>query len=450
MNRLTFLLLLVSFKNYSQVGINTITPNALFEIKSSNQISPSNTDGIIIPKVDVFPAINPTISQQGMLVYLTTVDGTRQPGFYYWDNAWNSFGWGLKGNGGTNPTSNFVGTTDDNDLIFKRNNVQSGLIGTTNTSFGLNALSTLNTGINNTAYGLNSLFSNTSGRWNIANGSNALYSNTTGSFNTSYGSNALYSNTDGFHNTACGFQSMYYNTTGFGNSTLGTSTLSRNTIGGNNVAIGNTSLTYNTTGDLNVGCGASALNNNRTGSRNTAIGSFALANSIAGENNVAIGANALSLATGSNNIGIGYNSIVPNAAGDNQVQIGNTSINYAGIQVAWSVTSDNRWKSNIQKSNLGLDFIKKLNPVSYIRNNDKNKKIEYGFIAQELEQTLNTSDAINNAIITKDDSGMYSVRYNDLLSPMVKAIQDQQKIIESQNKRIELLESKIKEIEEKL
>lgn len=72
---------------FAQVGINTTTPNAQLEIKSSDQTAPSNTDGILIPKVDVFPAINPTAVQQGMMVYLTTTSGTDLPGFYYWDNS---------------------------------------------------------------------------------------------------------------------------------------------------------------------------------------------------------------------------------------------------------------------------------------------------------------------------------------------------------------------------
>jgi trimeric autotransporter adhesin len=97
-----------------------------------------------------------------------------------------------------------------------------------------------------------------------------------------------------------------------------------------------------------------------------------------------------------------------------------------------------------------LDFIKKLNPVSYLRNNDANKKIEYGFIAQELEQSLNSSNASNNGMITVGDDGMYSVRYNDLLSPMVKAIQElevENQTLKTQNQE---LEKRLKAIEQKL
>lgn len=84
---LSVLLLFSTVSLLAQVGINTTTPNAQLEIKSSNESAPTNTDGLIIPKVNAFPAINPTAAQQGMMVYLTTTSGTDAPGFYYWDNA---------------------------------------------------------------------------------------------------------------------------------------------------------------------------------------------------------------------------------------------------------------------------------------------------------------------------------------------------------------------------
>ena len=59
--------------SFAQVGINTTTPNAVLDIRATSATAPTNTDGLLIPKVDVFPATNPTAAQQGMLVYLTTV-----------------------------------------------------------------------------------------------------------------------------------------------------------------------------------------------------------------------------------------------------------------------------------------------------------------------------------------------------------------------------------------
>jgi trimeric autotransporter adhesin len=77
------ILLLLTINCVAQVGINTTSPNAQLEIKSSNQATPDNTDGIIIPKIDAFPVINPTVAQQGMMVYLTTTVSGKLPGFYY-------------------------------------------------------------------------------------------------------------------------------------------------------------------------------------------------------------------------------------------------------------------------------------------------------------------------------------------------------------------------------
>ncbi|MBN8567967.1 MAG: hypothetical protein J0M25_14690, partial [Flavobacteriales bacterium] len=57
------------FTTFSQVGVNTTSPQAQLDIRSSNQSSPANTDGLLIPKIDAFPLTNPTSTQQGMMVY---------------------------------------------------------------------------------------------------------------------------------------------------------------------------------------------------------------------------------------------------------------------------------------------------------------------------------------------------------------------------------------------
>lgn len=84
--KLLLLWLLVSVCVKAQVGVNTASPNAQLDIRSSNQAAPANTDGVLIPKVDAFPATNPTVAQQGMLVYLNVASGGNPIGFYYWNN----------------------------------------------------------------------------------------------------------------------------------------------------------------------------------------------------------------------------------------------------------------------------------------------------------------------------------------------------------------------------
>lgn len=49
----------------TQVGINAVNPNASLEIEASNSLSPSNTDGLLVPRINTFPVINPTVNQNG-------------------------------------------------------------------------------------------------------------------------------------------------------------------------------------------------------------------------------------------------------------------------------------------------------------------------------------------------------------------------------------------------
>ena len=67
----------------AQVGINNVDPKGTLDITASNQATPSNTDGIIIPRIDAFPATDPGADQNSMLVYLTTTSGTNTLGYQY-------------------------------------------------------------------------------------------------------------------------------------------------------------------------------------------------------------------------------------------------------------------------------------------------------------------------------------------------------------------------------
>ncbi len=233
--------------------------------------------------------------------------------------------WGLSGNTGTNPATNFIGTADNNDVVFKRDNLSAGKLTTSNTSFGvgsLNANTTGNfntangadalrsntTGSLNTATGADALGSNTTGFDNTANGNSALFFNTTGSSNTANGRSALVYNTTGSSNTANGSAALAFNTTGFRNTANGANALRSNTIGNYNTANGRDALLFNTTGSDNTANGRSALSSNTTGSENTAIGVSALFNNTAGSGNVALGFQAGFQETGSNKLYIANTS----------------------------------------------------------------------------------------------------------------------------------------------
>jgi hypothetical protein len=282
--RISFLLLFLSTLTMAQVGVGTTSPNAQLDIQASNPISPASTDGILIPKIETFPAVDPGLSQQGMLVYLTTATVyktvNKTLGFYYWDNVtanWiqiqtgnSNFDWTTKGNLGTNPSTNFIGTTDNTDIVFKRNNVRAGFIGnpdtTTgnrNTSFGANALNPLGTGTRNVAIGTNVLPVNTIGQLNVAIGDQAMARNTTGQTNIAIGVGALNENLSGISNVAIGRNSSVKINADF-NTGVGLGTLRQNISGSYNVALG-ANAGYGVLGTNNIFVGAHA-GYNETGS----------------------------------------------------------------------------------------------------------------------------------------------------------------------------------------
>lgn len=127
---LTILACLITGFMFSQVGINNTNPQASLDITATDIANPSNEDGLLIPRINQFPTINPTVAQQAMLVFLTTTDGSNVPGYYYWNQpttTWlplggTSDGWSLTGNAGTNPTTNFLGTSDAQNFIVRTNN----------------------------------------------------------------------------------------------------------------------------------------------------------------------------------------------------------------------------------------------------------------------------------------------------------------------------------------
>lgn len=171
-------------------------------------------------------------------------------------------GWGLTGNSGTTPGTNFIGTTDGSGLMFKVSSVEAGYISPISpygVSYGIHSMPSLtNTGSGNSAFG-----------------SFSLRLNTTGGFNTGIGQSSLGSNVDGTYNTGVGFGTM-----SVGSSTVG----------------------------------------------NTAIGAYALGTTgFSGSNNTAIGygASTGNITTGSYNIVIGANADVPNVTADGQMNIGN-------------------------------------------------------------------------------------------------------------------------------
>lgn len=108
------------------VGINNPAPHAksLLDLTSTDKglLTPRMT---AVQRLAMFPAAD--ASGRGMLVYQT--DGAQ--GFYYYDGAvWSMLqsggaGWGLIGNTGTSPATDFLGTADNQPLVLRTNNAEA-------------------------------------------------------------------------------------------------------------------------------------------------------------------------------------------------------------------------------------------------------------------------------------------------------------------------------------
>lgn len=415
-----FICIFVSTLLSAQVGINTTDPHAQLEIKSSDQANPNNTDGILIPKVDAFPAINPTLDQDGMMVYLTTDIGTNLKGFYYWDNTnsvWKSIsgdnGWGLTGNAGTDAATNFIGTTDDTNLVFKRNNEKSGLISYYNTSFGNNTLSSITPigsvlGIGNSAFGSNSLSSITSGRDNTAVGFFALSSLTNSQGNTAIGTATLWRNTSGQSNTAIGTSSLGQNMIGSRNTGVGYLTL-YNSKADNNTALGHTSMYENTAGTENVAVGVSSLRTNTTGSYNVANGYQALYYNTTGVYNVAVGKDAMFLnTTGWRNSAFGSFSLYKNSTGNYNSAFGDSSL-YNNITGELNTANGNM----ALYANTTGSYNSAFGEHSLAQNTIGNYNSAFGSSSLTHNTTGSNNVAVGNQSLYDNDSGSKNVAFGD-------------------------------------
>ena len=256
------------------VGIGTTKPDqsAVLDISSS-------TKGLLMPRMSLQQRAAIQSPAQGLVIYQTDF----LSGFYFYDGTeWKAMtsqnnvagvdgDWSITGNAGTNPTSNFIGTSDGANLMFKSSGFVAGYLDGTNkhTTFGTNAGAAF---INTPA--------STVVQENVAIGHYALSSN----------------------NAVSGY-------TG---------------VGGNNVAIGNLSQYQSTSGSQNVSIGSIALRDVLSGNRNMAIGASSLAGLTSGNENVAIGIAALAGNNGSNNVAIGFQAGF-SETGSNKLYIANSN-----------------------------------------------------------------------------------------------------------------------------
>jgi len=240
--------------------------------------------------------------------------------------------------------------------------------------------------------------------------------------------------------------------------------------GTRNVVMGHVAHGKATTASKNCVVGHNGAFENITGSANTVLGYGAMWDNTQGDNNTAVGASAGNNTIGSNNTFLGvkagringlqaedylkYNyttclGVGSFASGDNQVVLGRLLVDNVrgGNYYNCADERDISIISEDESEMLGLDFISKLNPITYTyKNRDANLAddgpVHYGLIAQDVKSVLGSTDtAIVN--ISKDQQLLC---YSELIAPMIKSIQDLNTKISGFETKISELNTKISEL----
>lgn len=205
----------------------------------------------------------------------------------------------------------------------------------------------------------------------------------------------------------------------------------------------------------NSASGQAIVGDSSGGSGFLAYGVWGLTDSINGAgvraDNSTAGGTALSISgkistaakTGINGIAA-MNSVVPLT--DNTYTCGASGFSWAAIYstTALNVTSDKRVKKDVQDSDLGLEFINSLRPVSYklivgekklvkeatktqeaVYEEVQGQRTHYGLIAQEVKEALGEKDSAIWCLRDKDNNqSQQSLRYEELIAPLIKAVQE--------------------------
>jgi hypothetical protein len=303
--------------------------------------------------------------------------------------------WKITGNSGTISGTNFIGTTDAQDLDFRTNNTLKIRL----TQKG--QLSFQNSG--------NSIFIG------IGSGENDDLSNNR---NTYVGDYSGHDNSSGFHNTSLGYGSL------------------------NNV----------NTGNDNVALGYNSMTNNTTGDKNTIIGSLADVSGGGLSNASAIGYSAQvnandKIRLGNSSVTVIEGQVAYSFPSDARFKF-NVQENVPGLDFI-SRLKPVTYQFDTQK------FDAYINPKSV----DNDAQMDYqksmalthsGFLAQDVEQICKDLGYEFDGLHIPDASNPYdnySVSYSQFIMPLVKAVQEQQEQIEKATSSIQNYEDRMKHLE---
>jgi hypothetical protein len=214
------------------------------------------------------------------------------------------------------------------------------------------------------------------------------------------------------------------------NTLIGRGAGSAMTTGAANTFIGRGAGSQVTTGTANVYIGKAAGSNVNPIGNNVYIGNSS-GIGVAGANNTLIGSFTGTGGSTNENITCLGNGAVPSSSSVfNQITLGNSSITTLRCAVT-SITSlsDARDKKEVAPIELGLEFVKELNPVKFVwddRNEEgKHDVVDSGFIAQDLKALEDKYEAADVLKLVYDENPeKLEASYGRLIPVLVQAIKD--------------------------
>ena len=145
-------------------------------------------------------------------------------------------------------------------------------------------------------------------------------------------------------------------------------------------------------------------------------------------------------------------------ARDNAIDLGRPDVRFDDIYATNGTiqTSDQNEKNTITDSDLGLDFINRLSPKSYIFNNKT--RTHYGMIAQDVETVLTDigktgtdfAGFIKADVSDAQDGSAYKygLRYTEFVSPLIQAVKDLKTQLDAEKAKVSALEARVTALED--
>lgn len=450
--------------------------------------------GLLVPRVALSQTTNaaPVVAPaNSLLVFNTATVNDVTPGYYYWfGGQWVRIGsgsgddWLLAGNAGTNPNNDFLGTTDNQALVFRTNNLErarfqnNGLFGVANNNPQGQVHISLNN-INNEPVIIDK-----------ANGGGSGPLMDWYGFSTTHRLQLQYVSSDYELNTTLGrairfapdqTQTMIIEDMQVGIGTVGISA-------GAVLDVRSGDFLFNEAAE-DIDVRMETLNNDYAfyldASKDVLFvgdnfGDYQNGNTVDGEV-VDYVANFDNGGISGTAIGIGSIEYLLDRSGETTINnrfspstdggedLGGTARRWAEVfaQNGTINTSDRRDKKDIENLNYGLKELMQLKPVSFnwkdhLSSPDQAGVKKLGLIAQDLHEIIpevvKTKDYVkigenpdtDEPIKEVQEAKRWGVFYSDLIPVLIKGIQEQQEIIDEQEETIDDLEGKYQELKNEI